>query len=122
MKARMNTIGLFFAMAFFAASVAAAAPVDAARAKRAAGRWLVARPAAHLTAKLSKDVAAVTTATNSVGGNAYHVASLSGGGYVVIGQDCDANGQPVFPPQGLPDKQLDKIQRELLAHCQLIQP
>jgi ATP-dependent DNA helicase RecG len=24
-----------------------------------------------------------------------------GGGYVVIGQDCDANGQPVFPPVGL---------------------
>lgn len=23
-----------------------------------------------------------------------------GGGYVVIGQDCDANGQPVFPPGG----------------------
>lgn len=45
-----------------------------------------------------------------------------GGGYVVIGQDCDANGQPVFPPVGLPDYQLDKIQRELLAHCQLIQP
>ncbi|MBY4897227.1 helix-turn-helix domain-containing protein [Cupriavidus sp. AU9028] len=45
-----------------------------------------------------------------------------GGGYVVIGQDCDANGQPVFPPVGLPDNQPDKIQRELLAHCQLIQP
>ena len=45
-----------------------------------------------------------------------------GGGYVVIGQDCDTNGQPVFPPVGLPDNQLDKIQRELLAHCQLIQP
>ena len=45
-----------------------------------------------------------------------------GGGYVVIGQDCDANGQPVFPPVGLADNQLDKIQRELLAHCQLIQP
>jgi len=45
-----------------------------------------------------------------------------GGGYVVIGQDCDAHGQPVFPPVGLPDNQLDKIQRELLAHCQLIQP
>ncbi len=45
-----------------------------------------------------------------------------GGGYVVIGQDCDANGQPAFPPVGLPDNQLDKIQRELLAHCQLIQP
>jgi Putative DNA-binding domain len=36
-----------------------------------------------------------------------------GGGYVVIGQDCDANGQPVFPPVGLADNQLDKIQREL---------
>jgi ATP-dependent DNA helicase RecG len=45
-----------------------------------------------------------------------------GGGYVVIGQDCDVNGQPVFPPVGLADNQLDKIQRELLARCQLIQP
>lgn len=45
-----------------------------------------------------------------------------GGGYVVIGQDCNANDQPVFPPEGLADNQLDKIQRELLAHCQLIQP
>lgn len=45
-----------------------------------------------------------------------------GGGYVVIGQDCNANDQPVFPPVGLPDNQLDKIQRELLAYCQLIQP
>ncbi|MBK3507653.1 AlbA family DNA-binding domain-containing protein [Pseudomonas sp. MF6747] len=24
-----------------------------------------------------------------------------GGGYVVIGQDCDANGQPLFPPVDL---------------------
>ena len=24
-----------------------------------------------------------------------------GGGYVVIGQDCDAGGQPIFPPVGL---------------------
>ena len=45
-----------------------------------------------------------------------------GGGYVVIGQDCNADGQPIFPPQGLPARQLDKIQRELLAHCQSIQP
>ena len=45
-----------------------------------------------------------------------------GGGYVVIGQDCDANGQPVFPPVGLADNQLDKIQQELLSACQLIQP
>lgn len=28
-----------------------------------------------------------------------------GSGYVVIGQDCDANGQPAFPPVGLPDIQ-----------------
>lgn len=45
-----------------------------------------------------------------------------GGGYIVIGQDCDADGRPVFPPAGLKSSQLDKIQRELLAHCQLIQP
>jgi ATP-dependent DNA helicase RecG len=35
------------------------------------------------------------------------------GGYVVIGQDGDADGRPVFPPVGLPANQLDKIQREL---------
>jgi predicted HTH transcriptional regulator len=45
-----------------------------------------------------------------------------GGGYVVIGQDCDAHGLPVFPPVGLATHQLDKIQQELLAACQLIQP
>ncbi|MFM7227133.1 MAG: helix-turn-helix domain-containing protein, partial [Betaproteobacteria bacterium] len=45
-----------------------------------------------------------------------------GGGYMVIGQDCDANGQPLFPPVGLADNQLDKIQQELLAAYQLIQP
>jgi ATP-dependent DNA helicase RecG len=45
-----------------------------------------------------------------------------GGGYVVIGQSCDANGQPIFPPLGLQKNQLDKIQQELLACCQLIQP
>ena len=45
-----------------------------------------------------------------------------GGGYVVIGQDCDANGQPLFPPVGVPANQIDKIQQELQAACQLIQP
>ena len=45
-----------------------------------------------------------------------------GGGYVVIGQDCDADGKPIFPPVGLAENQLDKIQRELLAACQLMQP
>ena len=45
-----------------------------------------------------------------------------GGGYVVIGQDCDEMGIPVFPPKGLPDNQLDRIQRELLRFCNLVQP
>ena len=45
-----------------------------------------------------------------------------GGGYIVIGQDCDENGQPIFPPAGLALNQLDKIQQELLAACQSIQP
>ena len=45
-----------------------------------------------------------------------------GGGYVVIGQDCDANGQPIFPPVGVQADQLDKIQQELLAYCNQIQP
>ncbi len=45
-----------------------------------------------------------------------------GGGYIIVGQNCDANGQPVFPPVGLPANQLDKIQRDLLGFCNLIQP
>ena len=45
-----------------------------------------------------------------------------GGGYVIIGQDCNESGQPVFPPVGLAANQLDKIQRELLGYCNLIQP
>lgn len=45
-----------------------------------------------------------------------------GGGYIVIGQDCDSDGLPVFPPVGLADNQLDKIQQELLGYCQQIQP
>ncbi len=45
-----------------------------------------------------------------------------GGGYVVIGQDCNEHSQPIFPPVGLNDNQLDAIQRELLACCNFIQP
>jgi len=44
-----------------------------------------------------------------------------GGGYVVIGQDCN-DGVPIFPPAGLNANQLDPIQRELLQYCHLIQP
>ena len=45
-----------------------------------------------------------------------------GGGYVVVGQDVDSDGLPVFPPVGLAQQQLDKIQRELLQVCNQIQP
>ena len=45
-----------------------------------------------------------------------------GGGYLVIGQGCDEHGQPIFPPVGLASDRIDKIQQELLAACQLIQP
>ena len=40
----------------------------------------------------------------------------------MIGQDCDESGMPVFPPTGVPDNQLDKIQRELLQYCNQIRP
>ena len=45
-----------------------------------------------------------------------------GGGYIVIGQDCDDSGVPQFPPVGLDPKTLDTIQRELQTYCNLIQP
>ena len=45
-----------------------------------------------------------------------------GGGYIVIGQDCDKDGLPLFPPVGLSESELDRIQQELLAFCNLIQP
>jgi len=45
-----------------------------------------------------------------------------GGGYLILGQDCDADGRPIFPPIGLPAAQLDRIQRELLQCCHQIEP
>ncbi|OEZ58811.1 RNA-binding domain-containing protein [Duganella sp. HH105] len=45
-----------------------------------------------------------------------------GGGYIIIGQDCDGEDRPITPPLGLVESQIDKIQRELLAACQQIRP
>ena len=45
-----------------------------------------------------------------------------GGGYVVIGIAQDADGRAVLPPAGIPDAQLDRMQRELLQYGNLIQP
>ncbi len=45
-----------------------------------------------------------------------------GGGYIVIGQDCDADGNPIFPPCGVNIDSLDHIQRELQRLGNLFQP
>ena len=44
-----------------------------------------------------------------------------GGGYIIIGIDED-NGQPISPPVGLPQNQLDNIQGEILKLSHQIQP
>src|SRR5690349_19699432 len=44
-----------------------------------------------------------------------------GGGYVVVGLSA-VDGVPQLPPHGVPDDQLDRIQRELLQYGNLIQP
>ncbi len=45
-----------------------------------------------------------------------------GGGYVVVGVADDADGLPVLPPAGVPNAELDRMQRELLQYGNLIQP
>ena len=44
------------------------------------------------------------------------------GGYVVIGIDTDEIGQPILPPRGLEDADLDRIQREIRGQCNRISP
>ena len=44
-----------------------------------------------------------------------------GGGYVLIGVG-QADGQAILPPAGVPDTQIDRIQRELLQYGNLVQP
>lgn len=44
-----------------------------------------------------------------------------GGGYVVVGIACN-DGQPQLPPVGVPDNELDLIQRKLVEYGKLIQP
>jgi ATP-dependent DNA helicase RecG len=44
-----------------------------------------------------------------------------GGGYIIIGIDED-NGQAVLPPEGVPQKDIDKIQKEVLGLAHQIQP
>ena len=44
-----------------------------------------------------------------------------GGGYIVIGVE-EENGQPVLPVRGVEPESLDRIQKELLQKCNLIEP
>ena len=44
------------------------------------------------------------------------------GGYVVIGIETDDLGQPVLPPRGVEDADLDRIQREIRGQCNRINP
>jgi len=44
-----------------------------------------------------------------------------GGGYIIIGIDED-NGQAVLPPEGISQKEIDKIQKEILGLAYQIQP
>ena len=44
------------------------------------------------------------------------------GGYVILGVEADANGNPVLPPRGLENANVDRIQREILGQCNRIHP
>lgn len=44
-----------------------------------------------------------------------------GGGYIIIGVD-ETDGQPSFPPMGLQENQIDRIQKELVELCHKIEP
>ena len=44
------------------------------------------------------------------------------GGYVVIGIETDDLGQPILPPRGVEDADLDRIQREIRGQCNRINP
>lgn len=44
-----------------------------------------------------------------------------GGGYIIIGVE-EKNGIPVFPIKGLEKRSIDRIQRELLQKCNLLEP
>ena len=44
-----------------------------------------------------------------------------GGGYVILGV-AEKDGKPVFPVKGLPPESIDRIQKELLGVCHLIEP
>ena len=44
------------------------------------------------------------------------------GGYVVIGIETGDTGQPILPPRGMEDADIDRIQREIRGQCNRINP
>ena len=44
------------------------------------------------------------------------------GGYVILGVETDTSGNPVLPPRGLENANVDTIQREMLGQCNRIHP
>ena len=44
------------------------------------------------------------------------------GGYVVIGVETDEAGQPILPPRGIQESDLDRMQREIRGRCNRIDP
>ncbi len=44
------------------------------------------------------------------------------GGYVIIGVETDDAGQPILPPRGIHDTDLDGVQREIRGRCNRIDP
>ena len=44
------------------------------------------------------------------------------GGYVILGVETDARGNPVLPPRGLDDTDRDRLQRAILGQCSRVQP
>ncbi|RZN43483.1 MAG: ATP-binding protein [Methanosarcinales archaeon] len=43
------------------------------------------------------------------------------GGYIIIGIE-DKNGQPVLPPHGLDDQNMEDIQKQIRGNCKRIDP
>ncbi len=44
------------------------------------------------------------------------------GGYIVLGIETDELGQPILPPKGLGNVDLDRMQREVRGQCNRIEP
>ena len=44
------------------------------------------------------------------------------GGYIILGVETDERGQPILPPRGLDEGNVDRIQREIRGQCNRIEP